>query len=138
MKMNDKGIRLSPKHGINPAIPLCYFCNKEKGEIILAGKMKGDVEAPRNAVWDMRPCEECEGYMKMGVILISVKDGGVQGDNPYRTGGWCVVKDEVIERMCNSPAFVQRVVKMRMAFIEDRIWDGMGLPRGEMKGGEDT
>ena len=87
------GIKLSPKYGLNCAIPLCFFCNKAKNEILLPGRLPGDVEAPRNAVWDKKPCQECAGYMQQGIILISVKDGeSGAGDNPYRTGGWCVVK----------------------------------------------
>ena len=43
------GIRLSPKHGVNPAVPLCFLCGQAKNEIVLAGRLPGDVEAPRAA-----------------------------------------------------------------------------------------
>lgn len=121
----EEGIRLSKKHGVNPAIPLCYFCNKPKNEVILAGLMKGDIEAPRNAVWDTVPCDECKGYMKMGIILISVKDGE-SGDNPYRTGGWCVVKEEAVRAIFGEDS---KALKTRVAFIGDSDWDIIGLPR---------
>ncbi len=48
-------ITLSERYGVNPAIPVCYFCNEEKAEIILAGRLPQDREAPRHAVWDKKP-----------------------------------------------------------------------------------
>lgn len=41
-------IKLSPKHGVNPTIPVCFFCGKPKNEIALMGRMGGkeDIEAP--------------------------------------------------------------------------------------------
>lgn len=118
-------IRLSKKHGVNPAIPVCYLCGEDKNEIILAGRLPNDEEAPRKAVWDNKPCDKCKEYMKAGVILISVKDGD-GGSNPYRTGGWCVVKDEAVKNIFDedTPA-----IKSRVAFIEDTAWDTIGLPR---------
>jgi len=118
-------IRISEKHGINPTIPLCFFCNQPKNEVILAGRLLDDVEAPRNAVWNKEPCDTCKEYMKQGILLISTKDGE-KGDNPYRTGGWCVVKEEALRKMVpdeNHPMF-----KMRMAFVEDSSWKQLGLP----------
>jgi hypothetical protein len=64
------GVRVSEKHGVNPTIPLCYFCGKEKGEIALLGKLRGDVEAPRNTVLDMEPCDLCKERRKTHVQLI--------------------------------------------------------------------
>ena len=45
--MREKSIRLSKEHGVNPAIPICYFCGEEKNEIVLAGRLPQDVEAPK-------------------------------------------------------------------------------------------
>lgn len=41
-------IKISPKHGVNPTIPVCFFCGKPKNEIALMGRMGGkeDIEAP--------------------------------------------------------------------------------------------
>ncbi len=119
-------ITISEKHGINPAIPKCFYCLQDKNEIILAGKLRGDAEAPRNAVWDLSPCSDCQDLMAQGIILISVKDGEMERieqdlaakrkiyeethrsdrarrrdpfvfmPNPYRTGGWIVVTDEYL------------------------------------------
>jgi hypothetical protein len=128
----SRGIPLSPKHGVNPAIPLCFFCNESKNEVILAGRLKDDAEAPRAAVWDRNPCDKCAGYMKQGVILISVKVGE-SGDNPYRTGGWVVLKDEAVTRIITTADVRDDILKKRIAFVPDNVWDAVGLPRGEVK-----
>jgi len=124
-----KGIYLSEKHGVNPAIPRCYFCLEPKNEVVLAGRMKGDVEAPRDAVWDMEPCDQCVEYMEQGVILISVNESQTTDPrNPYRTGGWVVIKDAAIERMLEEVA-ARGILESRFAFVPDQVWDALGLPR---------
>ena len=46
--MSDS-IKVSPKHGLNPTIPQCFWCGKDKSEIALLGKMdKEDSPAPLN------------------------------------------------------------------------------------------
>ena len=96
--MHDPSIRLSPKHGLNPAIPRCFFCGERKNEVLLPGLLKGDVEAPRDAVWDREPCDRCQQYMKDGIILISVRDGE-SDTNLYRTGGWCVLREAAVRKL---------------------------------------
>jgi hypothetical protein len=138
--MSDS-IRLSEKHGVNPAIPLCFFCLKPKNEIILPGKMKNDMEAPRNAVWDMRPCDECKGFMAKGIILISVDESkSADHKNPYRSGGWCVVKEELVKQALGggSKELVEQTLRVRVAFITDEAWDKIGLPRGDVKNDKST
>lgn len=120
------GIKISEKYGVNPTIPLCFVCGKPKNEIILTGRLHGDVEAPKNVAWDKRPCDECKKLMGQGIILISVKEDGGDHDNPYRTGGWCVIKEEAAVRMFKDEA----ILKSRMVFVVDEAWDMIGLPRG--------
>jgi len=125
-----RGIRLSKRYGVNAAIPVCFYCGKEKNELVLAGnigKGRGDIEAPKGKVWDMEPCEECKGWVEKGVILVSVKDREV-GDNPYRTGGWVVLKDEAVERMFQGEA-KDDLLRKRFGYVEDKVWDLVGLPR---------
>ena len=38
------GIKISPKYGVNPTIPVCFWCGKQKNEIALMGHMKDDIE----------------------------------------------------------------------------------------------
>ena len=122
-------LRLSENHGVNPSVEQCFVCMKDKG-VVLFGKLKGDVEAPRTVCLDSEPCDECKKHMDMGIILISVRDGE-EGGNPYRTGGWVVVREEFVERVFNPPELVEHVLKKRMAFMPDEAWNMLGLPRGD-------
>ena len=128
--MGKCSITLSPKHGVNPSMGVCYYCGKDDGTIMLPGRMKGDREAPRRAVWSKEPCKECEGYMVQGVILISVQPGP-PSSNPYRTGGWVVVREDAVRRMITATELLAQVLKCRWAFVDDETWDKVGLPRGE-------
>ncbi len=102
-------IKISPKHGLNPCIPICMFCGKEKNEIALLGRLKGDKEAPMNAVVDYRPCEQCEKNWSMGVPLIRVQTDEVfegmppltvqNGVKLYPTGDHMVMTTEAVHRI---------------------------------------
>lgn len=127
-------IRLSPKYGLNPSLMLCFFCQEAKG-VAVPGLMRGDVEAPHKAAWDMEPCDKCKGWMADGVIFISVRDGE-SGDNPYRTGGWCVVTEDFIKRAVQPQAMHDHVLKARVAFVPDAAWDALKLPRGNSEAGD--
>lgn len=76
-------IKISPKHGVNPTIPLCFFCGKQKNEIALMGKMKGDIEAPKNLVLDYEPCEHCKEEWSKGVALIELSQVPPQKGMPH-------------------------------------------------------
>jgi hypothetical protein len=119
-------IRLSEKHGVNPSLAICFFCGKDTGEIILPGRLPGDAEAPRRAVWGYEPCPQCAQFMGQGVILISVR---AEERNPDRTGGWVVVTDDFITRAL-TPEAAGSILKARVAFVSDAAWDKLGLPRG--------
>ena len=106
----------------------CYFCN-EPSEILLDRRMRNTL--PRNVgVMNMRPCTKCEDLMKQGILLISIKND-TQGPNPYRTGGWVIIKQEAIERMLDGH-FLKFALEHRFMFINDEVWDAMGLPRNEI------
>jgi hypothetical protein len=129
-------IRLSPKHGVNPSLALCYLCQEETGDIILPGKLPDDAEAPRRAVWTREPCDKCKGWMDQGCIFISVRDGEPDHVNPYRTGGWVVLKTEAVERMrevVKPESLIDHILQARVAFLEDATWNALGLPRGDVK-----
>jgi hypothetical protein len=127
-------ITISQKHGVNPAIPKCFYCLKDKNEIILAGRLPKDAEAPRGAVWNKEPCDECKGYMQQGVILISVRTGETDQDNPYRTGGWVVVREDFIRRIVQPESLANQILTKRVSFVPDDAWDMLHLPRGAEMG----
>lgn len=87
--MSDS-IKLSPEHGLNPTIPICFWCGKEKNEIALMGKInKNDDAAPRRIIMDYEPCEHCKDIFSKGIHVIGVtEEPMVQGMFPI------VIKDE--------------------------------------------
>lgn len=104
------GIKISPKYGINPTIPVCFWCGKQKNEIALMGHMKGDIEAPKNMVLDYVPCEECQSHMAMGVAVLEANDHpNTEGQPPmqkgvYPTSRFVVITTECADRVFNAYA----------------------------------
>ena len=98
----SKSIKLSPKHGVNPCIPICFFCQQERNEIVLFGKIgREDKEAPMKAVVDFEPCEECQKKFAEGVLLIEVTQspeyiGMPIAPDAYPTGRYVVVRPEAL------------------------------------------
>lgn len=127
------GIYLSPAHGVNPSVEKCFFCLEDRG-VVLFGRLKGDAEAPRTVVLNKEPCDNCRELMGRGIILISVDESKSEDrQNPWRSGGWCVVKDEAVRRMITTPELLDAVLEKRMAFVPDDAWDKIGLPRGPVQ-----
>lgn len=108
---------------------ICFWCLGDK-EVVLFGRLQGDVRAPHQVIVDREPCDACKKYAEAGVILISVRDApGDDPKNPYRTGGWVVLKDAAIRRLIRSEELLAHVLKTRLAFVPDAIWDALELPR---------
>ena len=124
-------IRLSPKYGVNPTIPICFWCGKERNEIVLMGhigdgRKHEDIEAPRNMVIDFEPCEECEHNMSLGFTVMeattrpnSISSVEIQKD-VYPTGRFMVIKTEAAHRIFKgladgvSKAFVDVITFTRL------------------------
>lgn len=113
----SKGIKLSPKYGVNPTIPVCFFCGEDKNEIAMLGRIgdgrKGeDFEAPRAMCIDYEPCDKCKDAMSKGVTIISASNYTEDGRPPvskdeygnlvYPTGAWSVVKTEPAREVFNN------------------------------------
>lgn len=80
--MANKNIRISPKHGVNPTIPICAWCGQKKNEIAMLGKIdREDSEAPRNCILDYVPCDHCAEQWAMGVAIL---EATTQRPTPYR------------------------------------------------------
>lgn len=128
-------IRVSPKHGLNPSMGICILCLQEDGTIVLPGMLAGDEEAPRRAVWSRDPCDNCKEMMKIGVILISIDDKKTKDENdPYRTGGWVVVREAAIHRIFPAGEKRDRLLEERAGYLTDEVWDAIKLPRGPVDG----
>ena len=99
--------------------PKCKaYCSGVKKEPI------GDYEKLR---MPPKPCKECAGYMKQGVVIMSVKDG----DPNYRTGGFWVVKEEAMGRVIDNPEMLADVLKRRVCLIGDSVCEKLGLVKAD-------
>ena len=104
-----RSIKLSPKHGVNPTIPVCFWCGKEKNEVALMGYMEGDggadIAAPMHMVIDFEPCDECRRNMEQGVTLMEATSKPNATSNMeiqhgvYPTGRYAVIKREADSRI---------------------------------------
>ena len=114
----------------------CYFCGKDAG--ILLDRRLRDILPRQVGVVDMTPCNECEEFMKQGIILISISDDTTfeqmkeKIPNPYRTGSFVVVKESFLDAL-NEGDMKEFARKNRFMFITDSAWDKIGLPREEIK-----
>lgn len=111
----SKGIEVSPKHGLNPTIPVCFWCGKNKNEIALLGRIRekttnrygsetvvrnSDIKAPRRTVIDYEPCDECKKMWESGVTLIEVQTTPLNPGQPeiqkgiYPTSRFAVITVE--------------------------------------------
>ena len=101
-------IRLSKKHGLNPTIPICFFCKEHKNEIALMGALKGDIEAPKNLLLDYEPCDKCKEKFKEGVLIIEATQyPNVENQPPiqkdaYPTGRYILVKPKALKEPYNK------------------------------------
>lgn len=129
----SKGIKLSPKHGVNPTIPTCFFCGKGKNEIALLGKIGGkdeDIEAPMNMVLDYAPCDECKALIGDNVLVMGVQSQDTdelrkrlpiqEGLVPY--GNWTVMIPEAVQRIFElDDSTFNNVMKHHRLLVDYRI-----------------
>lgn len=102
----------------------CFYCGNRLG--IVPVDYQPD---PILKYLDHVPCQSCAEHMKQGVILISVKDGEV-GEVPWRTGGWAVVSGTEVKRLIEPESVASEILRKRVCFVPDTVWDKLGLPRG--------
>jgi len=129
---------MKPELGV--ALTKCYFCGKDDTIVMntkLTEKMAKKVEGMHGKVINMDPCPECKGYMEKGIILLTIDEDksepGWNEDsmpNPYRTGGFFVLKDEACERFM-SPDMFEWAKKNRFLFIEHEAAKALGLFNAE-------
>ena len=109
----------------------CFICGEPAG-VLLDRRLRATL--PRNVgCVDQTPCQKCQDYMKQGIVLISVDPHKTKDlANPWRSGGWAVIKEHGFRRVFSRlfpESLVEQVVTKRVAFIEDEVWDRTGLPR---------
>lgn len=105
----SKGIEISPKHGLNCVMSICFWCGQERGDIALLGRISADgnddAEAPRRAVIDYEPCDACKERMNKGITIFECEEDGEP------TGSWVVVSLDWVETL--SPDEREQVLKHR-------------------------
>lgn len=136
------------------ALTRCFFCG-EAGDLLIDRRLRVG-RSPVDACHDKArtrlanskvsfslACSKCEGYMKQGVILISIDDAKSDEGwnkpptldedrkgwmpNPHRAGFFGVVTDDCIRRLINEPALVKWALKRRWMFIEHEVCRVTGL-----------
>ena len=138
-------IKLSPKYGLNPTIPLCFWCGKEKNEIALMGRMskkkttrtawgtdtttveESDIEAPRNAILDYEPCDACKEHMSRGITLLATSTtpvlenmppvGKDEHGNPVYPHPWYIVITEDATRRLFTPDAAENIIAHRKGYV---------------------
>lgn len=124
--MSDS-IRLHPKYGVNPTIPVCYWCGKDRNEVALLGAAYKS-EAPMHMVIDMEPCKDCADKWAQGIVLFEATPGK---DGPEFTGRWAVIKEEAVTRMFTPQSVVDQVLEKRKALVEPEVYQKLFVPKEE-------
>lgn len=123
-------ILLSEKYGVNPALPVCFWCGEENGTVALLGKLKGDAEAPRHPCLNYDPCPACEEQWKQGITLIEASETPTRDGQPsmqatpkaYPTGRLFVITEDAVERIFQPEDAVAAILQKRMAFIDPEVF----------------
>ena len=124
----SNSITLSPKYGVNPTIPVCFWCGKEKNEVALMGRMGDgrkheDFEAPRHMVLDFEPCEEWTRGMALGFTVIEAtttpnsRSSVEIQQGVYPTGRFVVLKTEAAARIFDGID-----TKVGKAFLDTQVF----------------
>lgn len=121
----SNSINISPQHGVNPTIPVCFFCGEDKNEVVLLGKLKGDKKAPMHMCLDYEPCDKCKELFAQGILLMGVTQHP-SDDRPsiqeglYPTGRYIVVQPAFIARMFDEET-ATNVLNEGKALIADDV-----------------
>lgn len=121
-------IKLHKEHGLNPTMPVCFWCGNEKGEIAFLGSAyKG--EAPRTMLLNYDPCinydpcTECEELMAQGITFMEAEPRQPNEKRvpmqvgTYPTGRWWVLKEESVKELVKEPA-LSEALRCRKMFID--------------------
>lgn len=115
----------------------CYFCQEPDTIIMNSRLTQAAAKAVREAhgkILDMTPCAKCKELMGQGVILITIDPAKSEEDwekekipNPYRTGGWFVVRDDYLKRVINPGVALDFALRHRFMFVEHGVAEALGL-----------
>ena len=128
----SNSVKISPRHGLNPSIPICFWCGEEKNEVVLLGKMnKEDSEAPRRILIDYEPCEKCKKAFEQGIQVIGVNTTPFfdnqeplkkEGDaRLYPSGAYFIATEQWVNRVIADEDIRNSTLKTRKLLMEDNI-----------------
>lgn len=146
------------------ALAKCFYC-LEGGDLLLHKHFK-DISEIDGKVIHMEPCSKCKEYMQQGIIFITIDSaksdpnwhvappdsrlpkvnqfgceipGSSWGfiPDPFRTGGFAVVKEEAVRRFTTEP-MLSTVLKHRWTFIEHEVAVQIGLIGRSSETGTET
>ena len=129
----SNNIKLSPKHGLNPTIPVCFWCGNDKNEVALMGKInREDSEAPRKLIMDYEPCDKCRELFSKGIHVIGVTDKPVienmfpiiddGKETLYPTGSMFVATEDWITRFLTAnkqESMIEDVLNKKVFLLPD-------------------
>ena len=104
----SKSLKISPKHGVNPSIVICPICKKDTS-LVLFGKLKGDVEAPKQIEGDL--CDECK---KKYITIIEIESE----TNRKATGRRCYILKEHLNVECKDGIALMATEEFTKMFIK--------------------
>ena len=136
--MSKDSIELSPKYGVNPTIPVCFFCGEDKNEIALMGHVRersengravrgSDIEMPMRTLLDYEPCDKCKDILKNAIAIIEAQTTPTEypaiQEGLYPTGSRVVIKEEAFDRIFKDEYnFKNSVKKKRVALMEPDVF----------------
>jgi hypothetical protein len=122
---------------------VCQVCAKQfDGPIIMNERLtEQDAKQVRElhgkAIGYMKePCEECQGFMEQGVVVIGIDPKNSDDmSNPYRTGDFVVVKDAFFEKQFGINDDLDRTLNVildkRVTFMDSETMIKFGLKQVE-------
>lgn len=119
------------------ALTRCFLCGGGN-EIFLNTKLTKHaaerVKKLHGKVIDVKPCPTCGEWMKKGIILLTFDESKSDKDwdkqsvpNPYRTGGFFVVKEEALARLGLPEKIMEFAKRRRWLFVEHQAAARLGL-----------
>lgn len=121
-------VKLHTNYGLNPTIPQCFWCGKDRNEVALLGaSYKG--EAPMHMIIDYEPCDTCREMMSSGIAFIEATEAlgaedrkkSLHGFLP--TGRWVVVRREAVEKWDLNPQIKDHVLKAGRGIMEPETFN---------------
>jgi len=98
----------------------------------MLGRLPNDEQAPREAIIDNEPCEDCQESMSKGITLIGVSEKPASPNQSpmtyephalYFSGKWCVMCEEAVPDAFDktSKEIIDSILMVRKAFVDDKI-----------------